>query len=344
MTDIVLPGFGMGMTDGTIIAWHKAVGDPVRQGEPICDVEAAKTTVEVEATRDGYIQQILVAAGANVPVRTVIAVIGDTAVTAGELVPEPEVAPAPLTPPPPPPTPQTPSSKRRQVEPRARKAARLHGIEIEAVAGSGPGGRVVEADVLLTVRSSSPGSLGVVTAKPAAPAAPAPAVSAASAGAIHQLRMRCDGSALAALLSELAQIEGPAVRLDAVLARAAALALAQTGIARPAIAMRAADGTLGAVPDPLANSVRALIAGLAFDLGSLPESGALVIEAPCDDWLEECIRIDPACPASLAVGSRVARDWPITLIVTDKWHGIDTASQFLRALRELLQNPLAIIA
>ena len=47
--EVLLPQFGMGMTDGTITAWLKAEGDAVVQGEILCEIEAAKTTVELEA-------------------------------------------------------------------------------------------------------------------------------------------------------------------------------------------------------------------------------------------------------------------------------------------------------
>ena len=337
MTDIVLPGFGMGMTDGTIIAWHKAVGDPVRQGEPLCDVEAAKTTVEVDATRDGFIQQLLIAPGTNVAVGSVIAVIGDTALAREEIPvlvsPPPAVTPvAPV--PPPSVSPRVRPSQRRQVEPRARKAARLHGIDIETVVGSGPGKRVVVADVLCAVQNPAP-----VAGSVSATAAPA-----ASAGIIRQLRMRCDGAPLAALLEELSHLDGPAIRLGAVLARAAALALVQAGVEQPLIALRTDDDTLVAVEYPLRLSARALSASLFGPPTALPDQSALVIETPCEDWLDEAVSIDPACPAALAIGNSAGSDWLITLTMTEAWHGSDTARRFLKALRDLLENPLAILA
>ncbi len=65
----------MGMSDGTIIAWHKAVGDRVTKGEVLCEIEAAKTTVEMESPETGVLRKILVGVDENVPVDTVIASI-----------------------------------------------------------------------------------------------------------------------------------------------------------------------------------------------------------------------------------------------------------------------------
>jgi pyruvate dehydrogenase E2 component (dihydrolipoamide acetyltransferase) len=109
-TEVRLPQAGMGMTDGTVMAWLKDVGDEVRQGECIAEVEAAKTTVEIEAPCDGILTRILAPAGTLVPVREIMALI---------------VSPG---------------------EPAGQPAAE-HGIALTEVPGSGPGGRITEADV-----------------------------------------------------------------------------------------------------------------------------------------------------------------------------------------------------
>jgi pyruvate/2-oxoglutarate dehydrogenase complex dihydrolipoamide acyltransferase (E2) component len=72
-TEVRLPQAGMGMTDGTVMAWLKDVGDEVRKGECIAEVEAAKTTVEIEAPCDGILARILAPEGTLVPVREVMA-------------------------------------------------------------------------------------------------------------------------------------------------------------------------------------------------------------------------------------------------------------------------------
>src|ERR1700691_6599296 len=119
----------MGMTDGTVLEWLKQVGEKVRKGECIAEVEAAKTTLEIEAPCNGVLARIVTPAGTLVPVREVMAVIalpgegpGESGVT--------EAAEAPV-----------------QVVPAARKLARDHGIDLAGVSGSGPGARITEADV-----------------------------------------------------------------------------------------------------------------------------------------------------------------------------------------------------
>ncbi len=73
ITDVLLPQYGMGMQDGDITKWLKAVGDSVTEGEALVEVEAAKTTVEVPAPVSGTLVEILAPEGETVEVRTVIA-------------------------------------------------------------------------------------------------------------------------------------------------------------------------------------------------------------------------------------------------------------------------------
>jgi pyruvate/2-oxoglutarate dehydrogenase complex dihydrolipoamide acyltransferase (E2) component len=72
---VLLPQWGMGMNEGTILKWLKQVGDTVREDEPIAEVEAEKTTEVIEAPSAGTITEILFEAGAVVEVRTPIAII-----------------------------------------------------------------------------------------------------------------------------------------------------------------------------------------------------------------------------------------------------------------------------
>ena len=68
-----LPQFGMGMKDGEILRWRKRVGDEVKEGEVLAEVEAAKTTVEVPAPVDGELVEIIAHEGETVEVRAPIA-------------------------------------------------------------------------------------------------------------------------------------------------------------------------------------------------------------------------------------------------------------------------------
>jgi pyruvate dehydrogenase E2 component (dihydrolipoamide acetyltransferase) len=145
-TEIVLPQWSMGMADGTIVRWLKHEGDPVTEGEPLVEVEAAKVTSEVEAEVSGVLARILVAEGETVPVRTPLCLIG----TADEVIASAEASTAPresatvastLVPP------VASSQPPLQVTPVARRMAQEHGIDLSQVRGSGPGGRIVTEDV-----------------------------------------------------------------------------------------------------------------------------------------------------------------------------------------------------
>src|ERR1700733_3345791 len=147
----------MGMTDGTVLEWLKQVGEKVRKGECIAEVEAAKTTLEIEAPCDGVLAQIVAPAGTLVPVREVMAVIALPGEAAGESggteaaevpgvsagPPAAEALPAAEMPP----GPEAPAAVAVQVVPAARKLAGDHAIALPGVSGSGPGSRITEADV-----------------------------------------------------------------------------------------------------------------------------------------------------------------------------------------------------
>lgn len=70
-----LAQFGMGMQDGTVLRWLKQEGDAITEGEPVLEVETAKSTVEVEAPYTGVIQRIYIGENENVPVQTLLAII-----------------------------------------------------------------------------------------------------------------------------------------------------------------------------------------------------------------------------------------------------------------------------
>lgn len=74
-TKIVLPKWGMGIEEGTIVQWLKAEGDAVSAGEPIVEIETAKATQSVEAPASGRLSRILVAAGETAAVSTELGVI-----------------------------------------------------------------------------------------------------------------------------------------------------------------------------------------------------------------------------------------------------------------------------
>lgn len=163
-TEVVMPKLGLTMERGTIGSWLKGVGDPVERGEPLLEVVTDKVTMEVEAQASGVLRRILVAEGEEVEVATPIGLIAapEEDLSAFEAAPEPpaagprpDPAPAPL----PEVAPQSPAARPERVaasegggrphraSPKARRLAAERGIDLTAVTGSGPGGRVVSADV-----------------------------------------------------------------------------------------------------------------------------------------------------------------------------------------------------
>jgi len=163
-TDVKLPRLGQGMESGTIVRWLKAEGDSVRKSEPLYELDTDKVTQEVESDIDGVLLKILVAEG-EVEVGSTIALIdgGDGAAAALSTA---EPSPAEPAPEPAPATrgaePQalapggngaaarsavTPGGGRIKASPLARRIARERGVDLAALAGTGPDGRIVAEDV-----------------------------------------------------------------------------------------------------------------------------------------------------------------------------------------------------
>jgi len=156
---VTLPRLGQGMESGTIVRWLKAEGDEVQKGEPLYELDTDKVTQDVEADFGGVLLKILVPEG-EVPVGTPVAFLGE----AGEEVPEVEAE----TQPEPAPEPaavsagtdleqpqrqaertevSVPTNGRIKASPLARRIARERGIDLAALSGTGPEGRIVAEDV-----------------------------------------------------------------------------------------------------------------------------------------------------------------------------------------------------
>ena len=174
---IDMPKLSDTMTVGTLVKWLKNEGDAVTNGDMIAEVETDKATMEVECFEEGVLIKQYAEAGAEVPVGGAIAAIGEAGESAPEVAApatapsaseEPEAAstPAPVTPepaaapeitaaePPPAPAPAV-SGTRIKASPVARKMAAQKGIDLSAVQGSGPGGRIVKEDILQAGESPS---------------------------------------------------------------------------------------------------------------------------------------------------------------------------------------------
>ena len=128
--ELKLPDLGEGLTEGEIARWLVAEGQDVAEDDPLVEIQTDKTTVEIPSPAAGKVTQILVEEGKVVPVGTVLVVIGGD----GAPVRKPEA-----------PT-QTAPSKAR-VTPLVRKIAQELRVDVDALTGSGPQGRITEDDV-----------------------------------------------------------------------------------------------------------------------------------------------------------------------------------------------------
>ena len=187
MADITLPQLGETVTEGTITKWFKKVGDTVAADEPLFEVSTDKVDTEVPSPISGTLTEIRVAEGDTVPVGTVIAVVGvsGAAPAPAPVAAAPTPAPAPVaaapTPAPAPvvaasaptpaPAPVAPvANSNKLLSPVVRRLVTEHGIDVNALVGSGPGSRITREDVLDYIDRNG------LKATPAA--APAPVVSA----------------------------------------------------------------------------------------------------------------------------------------------------------------------
>jgi len=192
--NILMPALSPTMTEGKLAKWHVKVGDAVKSGQVICEIETDKATMEVEAVDEGKIGQILVEEGAEgVKVNAVIAVLLEegekdvakpaapaAAAPAAKPATQPAAEPAPAAAAPAPaakPATQPVASSggaRIFASPLAKRIAAEKGIDLAGLKGSGPNGRIVKADV----ENAKPGAAPAAAAPKAAPKAAAPAPAA----------------------------------------------------------------------------------------------------------------------------------------------------------------------
>lgn len=185
--NIEMPKLSDTMTEGTLIKWHKKVGDTVEIGDLIAEVETDKATMEMEAFDEGTITEILIPEGGKAVIGAVLAVLdgGSAAPATPSPVAAPAATPAPTPAPVAPAAPAAPTStaagQRIKASPLARKIAAATGVELSGIQGSGPGGRIVRKDV----EAASPPGGGRTTGAPAVGPAvvattPAPPATAAA--------------------------------------------------------------------------------------------------------------------------------------------------------------------
>lgn len=175
MTEVIMPKMGDGMEEGTLLEWLKKDGEKVKSGEVLGTIQTDKATLELEAPGSGILTGILLAAGGTVPVGKPIAILlkdgesipanwgsGESSASAPAPAAEsaPEAAPVAAS------VPVVASDMRVKASPLAKKIAAELGVDLTKVNGSGPGGRIVQKDVV-----GAPASAPAATA----PAAKAPA-------------------------------------------------------------------------------------------------------------------------------------------------------------------------
>jgi pyruvate dehydrogenase E2 component (dihydrolipoamide acetyltransferase) len=177
---ILMPALSPTMTEGNLAKWHKKEGDAVESGDVLAEIETDKATMEVEAVEEGILGKIVVPEGtADVAVNAVIALLledGEDAsaldgadTSGGAAAPAPTAeAPkaAPATPAAPTAAPAAASGDRVIASPLAKRIAAQEGLDLAAISGTGPRGRVVKRDVDAALAS------GTGKAAPAAAAAP----------------------------------------------------------------------------------------------------------------------------------------------------------------------------
>ncbi|MBW8788169.1 MAG: pyruvate dehydrogenase complex dihydrolipoamide acetyltransferase, partial [Rhizobium leguminosarum] len=202
--NITMPALSPTMEEGNLSKWLVKEGDTVKSGDVIAEIETDKATMEVEAVDEGTVAKLVVAAGTEgVKVNALIAVLAadgeDVAAAAssagsaapapkadGAAAPKAEAAPAPAQPTPaaaPAPAAATASvssdGSRTFSSPLARRLAKEAGIDLSAVAGSGPHGRVVKSDIEAAVAGGG-AKAAAAPVSAAAPQAAAPAPAAAA--------------------------------------------------------------------------------------------------------------------------------------------------------------------
>ena len=178
--NVLMPQMGESITEGTIVRWFKAEGEPVKKDEPLLEISTDKVDAEVPAPASGVLARIHHGPGTTVAVETVIGEIaGEGEQVAAAAPAKPAAAPAPAPPQPAPPTPAPlpahsdadAEAARTRTSPVVRRIAAEHGVDVAEVPGTGSQGRVTKSDILdyLERQKSAPAP------RPAAAPAPAPA-------------------------------------------------------------------------------------------------------------------------------------------------------------------------
>ena len=207
--NITMPALSPTMEEGNLAKWLVKEGDSVSAGDVIAEIETDKATMEVEAVDEGTVGKIVVPEGTDaVKVNALIAILLEDGEDAGALdsaaapaaaiadVPAPAAAPAPVAAPvaSAAPVPVSDSAPRIFASPLARRLAKLNGLDLAAVGGSGPHGRVVKRDIEGAIASGTGKAAPAPAPEAAKPAAPSPAAPPSGPSADQVLKLFEDGS------------------------------------------------------------------------------------------------------------------------------------------------------
>ncbi len=191
MAEIVrMPKLSDTMTEGVVAAWHKKIGDKVKTGDLLAEIETDKATMEFESFQDGVLLHIGVEKGKRAPVDSILAILGkegedvsallaaeaSAPVASAPVAEAPKSAPVAAAPAPKPVAAQTPapvavqaaaapvpvSNGRTKASPLAKKLAEEKGLPLNYIPGSGDGGRIVKRDIDAFMAGSSQGSASAV--------------------------------------------------------------------------------------------------------------------------------------------------------------------------------------
>jgi pyruvate dehydrogenase E2 component (dihydrolipoamide acetyltransferase) len=199
---VLMPRLSDTMTEGVIAAWHKNIGDDVKKGEVLAEIETDKATMELESYKDGKLLFQGAKAGEKIQVNDLLCIIGkegfDVAAVVAALKGGAAVAAAPQAAPAAPaaqpqaasaapaPVAEVVNEGRILASPLAKKIAEDKGIDLKYVKGSGDNGRIIKNDIDSFVPAAKPAAAPapVAAATAPAPAASKPAVAAAPAGTV----------------------------------------------------------------------------------------------------------------------------------------------------------------
>jgi multifunctional 2-oxoglutarate metabolism enzyme len=158
LVDVVLPQMGESVQEGTVLEWHRQVGEEIAEGDTIVEISTDKVDAEIPAPVSGVVAEILAEPDETVQSGTIVARIRPGATA--DRVPAPAEQAAPAT--------EPASTGNGNATPVAARIADVHGVDLSAVAGSGRGGKVTKEDVLAIVEGNG------APAAQAVPAAPKP--------------------------------------------------------------------------------------------------------------------------------------------------------------------------